>query len=272
MKLILKLIMCILVVCACHENSLAEIKEEKDFKDIKTEIKVLSYNIHHSNPPSQPDIINLEAIAEVLKQSEADVVGLQEVDVYTERSGEQLHMARAIAEMAGFKYWYFSKSIDFQGGAYGTAILSKFPISDTITYTLPNPENAEPRSLSVATLHLKDSVKLRFGNTHLDYTNETNNLAQVKAIRNYLSRNDTPTILTGDFNMVPSTASMEFMLEEFKSTCKNKCGFTSPSDAPSKTIDYILYAGKGVRSINHQVLLEQFPSDHLPVLATILFE
>ncbi|WBL26712.1 endonuclease/exonuclease/phosphatase family protein [Zunongwangia sp. HGR-M22] len=271
MKFVSKLLACILLVYSCHDSSPDEINEDGNLSDMNTEIKVLSYNIHHSNPPSQSDIINLNAIADVLKQSKADVVGLQEVDVYTERSGKQLHMARSLAELAGFTYWYFSKSIDFQGGAYGTAILSKFPISDTLTLALPNPENAEPRSLSLATVHLNDSLKLRFGNTHLDYTNETNNLDQVKAIRNHLSQNDISTILTGDFNVVPSSASMEFIFEEFTSTCKNQCAFTSPSNSPSKTIDYILYAGKGLRSINHQVLLEPFPSDHLPVLSRLLF-
>lgn len=32
-------------------------------------LKVLSYNIHHANPPSKPDAIDLEAIARVINDS-----------------------------------------------------------------------------------------------------------------------------------------------------------------------------------------------------------
>ena len=235
-----------------------------------SEVVVLSYNIHHANPPSQPEVINLDTIAAIINNSKADIVGLQEVDVYTERSGKKLHMAKKLAEKAGFEYWYFSKSIDFQGGAYGTAILSKFPISDTITRKLPNPKNAEPRTLSLATIHINNELELKIANTHLDYSDASNNFAQVSDIREMLSKENKPVIVTGDFNAVPKSSSMKYLLEVFNSSCKDTCDFTSSAQQPKNTIDYILYKGNTIEILEYKVLKEEFASDHFPVKARFL--
>src|SRR5690606_1629000 len=121
------------------------------------EIKILSYNIHHANPPSKPDLIDLEAIAKVIMESGADLVAVQEVDVYTERSGKESHQAEELARLTDM-FYFFSKGIDYQGGEYGTAILSKYPISDMQRHELPNLEgvNSEPRTLAVVTVTIND--------------------------------------------------------------------------------------------------------------------
>lgn len=50
-------------------------------------IRVLSFNIHHGNPPSEKEsVINLDTIAQIIKNSNADLVGLQEIDVNLGRS------------------------------------------------------------------------------------------------------------------------------------------------------------------------------------------
>tara|TARA_B100000953_G_scaffold113308_3_gene93306 strand:- start:4985 stop:5812 length:828 start_codon:yes stop_codon:yes gene_type:complete len=239
-------------------------------KLVRSEVIVLSYNIHHANPPSQSEVINLDTIATIIKNSKADIVGLQEVDIYTERSGKKLHMAKVLAEKAGFEYWYFSKSINFQGGEYGTAILSKFPLSDTITTKLPNPKNAEPRTLSLANIHINPKLEIKIANTHLDYTDASNNLAQVSAIRKILSSEDKPVIITGDFNVVPESSSMNQLLEIFSSSCTDVCDFTSSAQQPESTIDYILYKSNTIDVLEHKVLKETFASDHFPVKARFL--
>src|SRR5690606_41175307 len=63
-------------------------------------LKVLSYNIHHANPPSKPDVIDMEAIARVINDSGADIVGLQEVDIHVSRS-EMINQAEKLAELTG---------------------------------------------------------------------------------------------------------------------------------------------------------------------------
>ena len=82
-------------------------------------IKVLSYNIHHANPPSKPEFIDLPAIAQVIRKSGAELVALQEVDVFTDRSGKNSNQAEELAKLLDMEF-FFSKGIDYQGGEYGT--------------------------------------------------------------------------------------------------------------------------------------------------------
>ncbi len=95
-------------------------------------IKIMTYNIRHASPPSHPDKIDVDTVAGVIKKYQPDIVALQEVDVNTGRSGKQLHEAQVIAEKTGLQA-SFGKAIDFSGGAYGIAILTKYPIDSTIS-------------------------------------------------------------------------------------------------------------------------------------------
>ena len=100
-------------------------------------IRVLSYNIHHANPPSKPGIIDIEAIAKVIAKESPDIAGLQEVDFKTNRSGRNSNQAAELARLSGMPYYYFAKAIDYDGGEYGLAILSKFPMEEMKSTHLP---------------------------------------------------------------------------------------------------------------------------------------
>lgn len=120
-------------------------------------LKVIICNTHRCNPPSKvkENFIDVETVIQVLKRQNADVVFLQEFDVYTARSGKGLNEAEAIAKVLDM-YWSFGKAIDLQGGAYGVAILSKFPLQKKETVLLPkSPEkNIEQRVLLTVTATL----------------------------------------------------------------------------------------------------------------------
>lgn len=232
------------------------------------QLKVLSYNIHHANPPSVPDSIDLNAIAEVIRDSGADLVALQEVDVHTQRSGKSSHQAEELGEILGMNV-FFSKGIDYQGGEYGTAILSKFPLLETQRHELPNLEGlkSEPRTLAVVTVEV-DGKKIKFANTHLDYTNAENNLLQVKEIMGIFEGESLPVIMAGDFNAVPESRSIQMLDRAFIRSCTENCSFTSPQVQPRRTIDYIMASiGSGLEVQEHRIIKEEYASDHLPVLA-----
>ena len=203
-------------------------------------IKVLSYNIHHANPPSNPDLIDLKSIAQVIGKSGADLVALQEVDVFTDRSGKKSNQAKELAEILGMEF-FFSKGIDYQGGEYGTVILSKFPIFEKERHELPNLENvdSEPRTLAVVTVDVHGE-KLKFANTHLDYTNKENNLLQAKKIQEIFSQEPLPVIIGGDFNAVPESAAIQLLDKQFVRACLVDCPLTSPQKDPKRIIDYIM--------------------------------
>ncbi|WP_439483955.1 endonuclease/exonuclease/phosphatase family protein [Cyclobacterium plantarum] len=237
----------------------------------QSEVKVLAYNIHHANPPSIPDSIDLPAIAKVIKNSGADLVALQEVDVYTERSGSGLHQAKMLAEMTGM-YFYFERSISFQGGEYGNAILSRFPIEEKEKLQLSSAENTEPRAMLVVLVTLPDGEKLKFASTHLDFSSNTNAANQARDITAYFEKETLPLIMAGDFNAVIGSEAIDQLDRHFTRTCQEDCPPTIPVIDPKKAIDFIFYRPDTEISVkDHRVIHETYASDHLPVIATLVW-
>ena len=99
----------------------------------KKMIRVLSYNIHHGE--GLDGKLDLERIARVIKSASPDLVSLQEVDNRTTRS-KGVDQAKELARLTGMKYAY-GPSMDFDGGKYGNAILTKFILAESTTIPLP---------------------------------------------------------------------------------------------------------------------------------------
>jgi endonuclease/exonuclease/phosphatase family metal-dependent hydrolase len=235
-------------------------------------IRVLCYNIHHANPPSKPDVIDIAAIANVIKQQEPHLVALQEVDVRTERSGKTLHQAEELARLTGMRAQFF-KAIDYGGGEYGVAILSKYPMDQVSNHPLPTAEgtNGERRTLGTAVITLPDGKKFLFAVTHLDaQRNDTNRVLQQTKIAALLKAQTLPVVLAGDMNAVAGTGSMNIHDCYFTRSCITGCPFTIPVINPNKTIDYISYApAEKFTVLQHKVIPETYASDHLPVFAVL---
>jgi endonuclease/exonuclease/phosphatase family metal-dependent hydrolase len=234
------------------------------------EVRVMSYNIHHANPPSRPDFIDLDAIVTTIQTQNPDLVALQEVDDHTTRSGA-FNQAREIASRLGMQF-FFGKAIDYQGGAYGVAILSKFPLSETAVHPLPTKAgtNGEARVLATARVQLPDGTFIRFGSTHLDaQSDEANRQLQVSEIGNLAVGEKLPLVIAGDFNASPESAVLANLDRYFRRSCQ-VCGGTIPVNNPSKAIDHIAFAPAGrFRVTTHQVVAERYASDHLPVVAVL---
>lgn len=251
-------------------SSLAFTWQEDISYSQKHTVRVLSYNIHHAEPPSTPRSIDLEAIAKVIKDLNPDLVALQEVDVYTGRSGA-FNQAEELGKMTGLSAHFF-KAIDYDGGQYGVAILSRYPVTESHRYPLPGIEGqgGEPRILATATVELSSKEKLLFACTHLDAQKESGNrLVQMKAIAGLLGESSIPVILAGDFNAVPGSEVINLLDEHFHRTCES-CEFTIPVDTPNRTLDFITFRpSKTFRVRQHQVIKERYASDHLPVFAVL---
>ncbi|MDN3688369.1 endonuclease/exonuclease/phosphatase family protein [Cyclobacterium jeungdonense] len=231
-------------------------------------VRVLAYNIHHANPPSNPDSIDLPAIARVIRESKADLVALQEVDVYTQRSGKGLHQAAVLADLTGM-YYYFSKSITHQGGEYGNAILSRFPIESAEKIALSAEDGTEPRTLLSVQVSLPGGKKILFASTHLDFSNASNTARQAADITGHFEKATLPIILAGDFNASPGSDAINELDSYFKRSCEENCPPTIPVVNPKRTIDFIFYKAAGSLAVTgHHVIPETYASDHLPVLAT----
>ena len=253
------------------KNLLSMKNEEFEIDGI--ELRVMSYNIHHANPPSKPDVIDIEAIVNTIKGEDPDLVALQEIDADTERSGEG-NQAKIIAEKLGMNV-FFGKAIDYEGGAYGVAILSKYPISEGTVHRLPSkPEtNGEPRVLATAKISIPDGSFIRFGSTHLDSQKEnTNRLLQIQEIAKITSEENLPMIIAGDFNATPGSKVITILDENLKRTCRD-CEPTIPVNNPSKAIDFIAFKPEHLFFVENQEVIDEFyASDHLPVLAILEYK
>lgn len=127
-------------------------------------------------------------------------------------------------------------------------------------------------------------------NTHLDHVGETARLESARLLRQRLARvaDGAPVILTGDFNATPTSAPYHhladadapgLLLHDTYATARS--GHHGPNatwngfDAiePGRRIDYVFTAG-AVDVLRLRILADRlpsgrFPSDHLPVLATV---
>ena len=107
-----------LVLSACSATS------SKNNRKSPEQLTVLAYNIRHGE--GMDNKIDLQRIADVISKVNPDLVALQEVDKFCKRSGQR-DLARELGEMLGMQH-RFGKFMDYQGGEYGMAVLSRFPI------------------------------------------------------------------------------------------------------------------------------------------------
>lgn len=226
------------------------------------EIKVMTYNIQLGGT-------GLQNIANVITAQHPDLVCLQEVDSFTTRSGA-VNQAMKLGELTGM-YYYFSRAMPFQGGAYGDAILSKWPIYQITHYALPA-GSGEARQMAVIRTE-KNGVMFNFAGTHLDHLGPAagNSLLQATAINNIVTGITYPFILGGDFNEVPTSVTIAKLKEQFTLGCISSCPVTHPSNAPTRSIDYFMYKPGNFSVLSYGPINTQV-SDHLPVVATVMLQ
>ncbi|MEO7823076.1 MAG: endonuclease/exonuclease/phosphatase family protein, partial [Gemmatimonadaceae bacterium] len=102
-------------------------------RDKGPQVRVLVYNIHAGKDAKGVD--NLARVAEIVRSTGADIALLQEVDRGTTRSGKVDQLA-VLSRLTGF-HAAFGKTLDYQGGDYGIAVLSRWPINRDSLIRLP---------------------------------------------------------------------------------------------------------------------------------------
>ncbi|MGV3504673.1 MAG: endonuclease/exonuclease/phosphatase family protein [Adhaeribacter sp.] len=235
-------------------------------------VKVMTFNIFGARPGAGLPPAEVNELAKVINDQKPDLVALQEVDVYTNRSGKSVHHAADIARLTGM-YWFFTKAIDRDGGEYGDAVLSRFPILESKRFTLPVADGLGGEFRSVALVKVqKDNKPFYFASTHLDHLQqEDNRLLQAQHLKQIVQEEiKGPLILAGDLNAVPESQTMNIIRGFMNLGCRQQCPFTYPASNPSRTIDYILSAPAEKFSVlNYQAIPYLNASDHAPVIATI---
>lgn len=236
-------------------------------------ITVMTYNIHHCNPPEKVDVIDVDGIAAVIRNQNANLVAVQEVDVNTIRSGK-INQAELLAHKAGYPFHYFGKAMDYGGGQYGLLLLSRYPLSDTQTHVLPKLDSAkeEPRVLVAATVTLSNGKTFKFSCTHLEAYNKDSRVLQAKEISRITEGSPLPFIVAGDFNAEEGSDVIQIFDEHFTRTC-NSCPSTFWEGSETGAIDYIAFRKKeSFAVLSHRVVQDKDASDHMPVVADLLLK
>lgn len=266
---LLLLLVCLVPFTACHTSAPPQTMPAEPLR-----LRVLTYNIHHGEGTDGK--LDLERIAEVIKQANPDLVALQEVDRETQRTN-RVDQAARLGELTEMPH-YFAQAMPYQGGGYGNAMLSK--TSDYLAYgeTIPlkSPPDHEPRSVGIAEIDPwgEDEPIVVFATTHFSNETGATRYFQAKQLTKDIIFSPWRTaIFAGDFNFTPGSDPYNELIKTGWVDTAAAFGNpqpTSPAGNPRSRIDYIFVRpADRWRVIDVQVLDEPIASDHRPVLVEL---
>lgn len=231
-------------------------------------IRVLSYNIHHAEGVDRK--LDLDRIATVIRSVNPDIVALQEVDQKATRS-ESVDQPAKLARLTKMNV-AFGANIPLQGGHYGNAVLTKFPIVKHENHRLPNVDNGEQRGVIVADIRISEARQpLVLFATHLDHRgDDRERIASAKVINQLADkRGNLPMLLAGDLNAVVDSQTLNELLTGWTQT-NDKPMPTIPVTKPTRQIDFVLCRPRNQwKIIEVKVLEESVASDHRPILVVM---
>lgn len=232
-------------------------------------MKIMTFNIQHCQNYVTREI-DYELFGRVLRESGADLVGINEIYSGGEESRYGNQSAR-LAQLGGYGYSFFAKAILVKGiSPYGNGLLSKVPIVEARLIPIPDPvEKMGTRHYETRCL-----LKARLENglwvlvTHMGLNPDE----QENALRTVLENLESERcVLMGDFNVMPEHPLIGALRERMTDVALSfeKPLLSFPSDKPDRKIDYI-FATPDV-----EILRANIPtivaSDHRPHTAEIQF-
>lgn len=239
-------------------------------------LRLLTYNIHKCiggiDRRYRP-----ERIRDVIGHYDADLALLQEVDSLASRSNNH-HQVDLLGDMLGYRYRAFFPNVRLRkGGAYGNAILSRYPIVDAENIDLTIPSRKR-RSVLHSRIRLQvDSFghtrSLHVFNLHLGLSGRERKVQLRKFLASHpfeKFEQKTPVLVAGDFNDVWGTLGPELL---------SPAGFaglhqpiqTFPAYAPVRALDSLYFRGEIelTRAFRSRLSVAKQASDHLPLIADL---
>jgi endonuclease/exonuclease/phosphatase family metal-dependent hydrolase len=265
------------------------------------DVRVMTYNIKHGQtnapctpqaaipeqPPAPDCNLDLQAAVAVMREHDADIVGLQEVDRFWARSGYQDEPA-VLSAALGMEHRCYAANLDHPADnhadrphQYGTLVLSRFPIRTCTNTLLPRSGENEQRGFTLAVIDVR-GVSLQFYNTHL-HTTPADRLLQTASIAQVIdAAGEGPKVMVGDLNARPTATELEPLFARFTdawtnagvAAAGNPDGLTAPAapdgDARNR-IDYVLVSvstkvGAAYVPIDAKTRLA---ADHYPVVVDL---
>lgn len=234
-------------------------------------LKILTYNVHSCIGTDRR--IEPGRIGDVIAQTGADIIALQELDVGRKRTGgvDQAHVIADLLKMEA----HFHPALHVEEEKYGDAILTALPTR--LMKAGPLPSVGETRGAIWVQVDLP-GMSLNVLNTHLGLRN----IDRVRQMERLLGAdwigNDefkaAPAVICGDLNAIPSSPAYKILARQFRDAqllAGARPRPTYPSRFPLLRIDHVFVSeGLGVTSVD--VVGDQLSrraSDHLPLLVTL---
>jgi endonuclease/exonuclease/phosphatase family metal-dependent hydrolase len=224
-------------------------------------VQVLTYNIAGRRGKGQPRY--LLDIAALIKNTQADVVGLQEV---VHHEGEP-NPEEILAAETGM-HACFIEAHEGRRLTLGNAILTRDPIVSSTVHELPWRLPERRILLEVETTVEGHSVTVF--NTHLIHLSHASRIlrrAQAQAVAKRLLVCKNGHVLIGDLNCSPYSGELQCLRQHSGDHKHHKGLRTWPARRPWITYDHI-WPGGGLEVVEAKTL-DLHISDHRPVLARL---
>jgi endonuclease/exonuclease/phosphatase family metal-dependent hydrolase len=232
-------------------------------------LRVLQFNIHFG--VSRAGDIDPNRIAAEIRARRPDLVSLNEVDSRTLRTG-RVDEAGYLARATGLRAIY-GPNLLWDGGLFGNAILTRFPVVESQNLALPGVAGLEPRGLLTATVRV-GGRDVTFSSTHLSDGSDgrVSRTWEAEAIANVLRHATGPTIVAGDLNSrphdVPVRILRQYLLDSQHLGGVGR-GDTVPETDPEGRIDYVLYDSHLAVVPGSTRVLPSASSDHRAVFTKL---
>lgn len=208
---------------------------------------------------------SLNQILLLLRNIDADIINLQEVDYLRPQTGG-VNQALILAKNLGMRYIYGAVR-SYNTGSYGNAILTKYSIINSENIILENAKDI--RYCLKADIRVNNYIITIF-NTHLGLSQPVRYKHLEEIILPKMLSLNNPALLAGDFNAPTNRPEIKMLNSYFTDTFIKNSGViekTFPADNPAARIDYI-FVNKYITPLDYYIV-DTDVSDHLPVV-TIL--
>jgi endonuclease/exonuclease/phosphatase family metal-dependent hydrolase len=213
--------------------------------------KVLTINLKHPLTGMDEALVRLQIVADVINQSQPDVVALQEVV----QDGEDPSLAEQLAGLTGYEwFWQYTYTVPLLFNE-GIGVLSRWPIVWTDATTLPHLDLVIFTRQVIGARVDSPYGEIQLFCTHMTTdSDETIKADQALAVYEFIQANPSTRagFLAGDLNAEPDTLAMRFfrgeaehegvtgnLIDAWAAINPGQDGFTIPSNAPDRRIDYI---------------------------------
>ena len=227
-------------------------------------VRVMTYNLH--NGFNTEGRLDMEALAQVIEDSDPDIVALQEISRGWVVTG-RLDMLTWLSQRLDLPYVFGPTADPF----WGNAILSRYPIVKYTQHDLPPRDLFVLRGFTAALIELGNGYSLQVIATHYHHIEGDSSIRQEQSDSIIAFwEGEVRTVLMGDLNAEPGHAEMEML--QTVGLVDAMAGvdppeYTFPSFNPDRRIDYIWVSPDLTASGAH--VLVSTASDHLPVIAEI---